>query len=67
MSPRTNHRLQNDDLLDEICEAQAVLRAAWQTYPDMPEVTGVLGLLQTKLENIERLHTMKTAVPTGRP
>ncbi len=52
MSQRTS-RFPNGDLLAEIYEAQAVLRAAWQTYPDMPEVTGVLGLLRTKLEKIE--------------
>ncbi|HNV25257.1 MAG TPA: hypothetical protein PKI21_03275 [Nitrospira sp.] len=54
MTPQILHRSQNDDLLSEIREAQAVLRAAWQTYPDMPEVTGVLGLLRTKLEHIEQ-------------
>lgn len=48
-------RSQNDELLVEIHEAQATLRAAWQTYPEMPEVTGVLALLRTKIENIEKL------------
>lgn len=54
MNPQTVQRSQHDDLLSEIREAQAVLRAAWQTYPDMPEVTGVLGLLRTKLDHIEQ-------------
>ena len=48
-------RSRNDELLVEIHEAQATLRAAWQTYPEMPEVTGVLALLRTKIENIEKL------------
>jgi len=54
MNPRTVQPSSDNDLLSEIREAQAVLRAAWQTYPDMPEVTGVLGLLQTKLDHIEQ-------------
>lgn len=54
MRQRPTHGMQSSDLLDEIHEAQAVLRAAWQTYPELPEVTGPLALLRTKLENIEQ-------------
>ncbi len=54
MSHLTPHRPQDEHLLSEIHETQAVLRAAWQTYPEMPEVTGVLALIRTKLEHIEK-------------
>ncbi len=54
MNLRTTCSSQNDDLLTEIHEAQAVLRTAWRTYPEIPELTGVLCLLRTKLEQIEK-------------